>query len=186
MPAGGRFISFGRGDVGEKFLRCCRILDRTFSEMREKFSRIIIDTPASVSYEHILLTGVSDKILYVCEANDDSISSTLATAQGLSKLMDVEAAGVVVSKVMKGVHLSTWVKKASGIAPVLGTIPFDEAVDVAFRENLPVVAAYPKSPASLALKKIARKLAEIKATKKVNVLERLERAIGRVEEFVKK
>ncbi|MFN4133847.1 MAG: MinD/ParA family protein, partial [Candidatus Hadarchaeales archaeon] len=173
MPAGGRFISFGRGNSNEKFLRSCKILDRTFSEMRKKFSRIIIDTPASVSYEHILLTGTSDKILYVCEANDDSISSTLATAQGLSKLMDVEAAGVVISKVMKGISLSTWMRKASKIAPVLGTIPFDEAVDVAFRENLPVVAAYPKSPASLAIKKIARKLTEIKCSKRANALERL-------------
>lgn len=186
MPAGGRFLPLGRLEVAERFMRAAKTLDAAFSKLREKFNRIIIDTPASVSYEHILLTGVSDRIVYVCEANDDSISSTLATAQGLSRLMDIGAAGVVISKVMKGVALSTWVKKAARIAPVLGVVPFDEAVDRAFRDNLPVVAAYPKSPASLAIKGIAKKLLGLPSIPPANISKRLELACDQVEEMAGK
>jgi flagellar biosynthesis protein FlhG len=181
MPAGGRFLVL-RGDVVAKLERVRRIFERMVSELRSEFPLILIDTPASISYEHLILTAVADRILYVCEANDDSITSTLATARGLEGLMGVKAAGVILSKMTKGVRRGEWVKKALEIAPVLGIVPFDEAVDEAFRDNLPVVAAFPDSSASRAMRGIAVKLLKIPVREKAKLSYRLELAVERVAE----
>lgn len=179
MPAGGRFLSL-RGDVASKLERVRRVFERVVEELRTEFPVILIDTPASVSYEHIILTAVADRILYVCEANDDSISSTLATARGLERLMGAKAAGVVLSKLMRGVKRRDWLRKVSEIAPVLGTVPFDESVDEAFRENLPVAAAFPDSEASLAMRKIAVKILRTRIREKAKLSKRLDLAVERV------
>jgi flagellar biosynthesis protein FlhG len=186
IPAGGRFLPIVKsGDVTDRLDRARRIFDRMMSELRDRFGTIIVDTPASVSYEHLILTAIADRILYVCEANDDSINSTLVTARGLESFMNLEAAGVVLSRVMEGVDLKPWVKKANRIAPVLGVVPFDEVVDEAFRDNLPVAAAYPDSKASLAIKEIAKKLLRSKPPARVRLSKRLDFAIGKVIEKMK-
>jgi len=180
IPAGGRFLPQMKSGSASVYLdRTRRIFDKMMSTLREKFGTIIIDTPASVTYEHLILTAVADRVLYVCEANDDSINSTLTTARGLARFMEVEPAGVVLSKVMDGVDIEPWAQNASAIAPLLGIVPFDSAVDDAFRDNLPVVAAYPNSPASLAIKEIAKKLMGLKP-KPAELQKRLDMAIKKV------
>lgn len=181
-PAGGRFLPLKSGDVAARLERARKIFEKMLAEVREKFGTIIVDTPASVSYEHLILTAIADQILYVCEANDDSINSTLSTAKGLTGLMDIEPAGVVLSRVMGGVDVKPWLKKAGEIAPVLGVVPFDEAVDEAFRDNLPVAAAYPDSRASLAIKEIAKKLLKSAPTSRAKLSERLDLAVEKVAE----
>ncbi len=183
MPAGRRFLPIAKsGEIAEKLNRARNVLEEMMTELRGKFQTIIVDTPASVGYEHIILTAIADKILYVCEANDDSINSTLATAKGLEDFMDVEPAGVVLSKVMDGFNTKPWLKKASEIAPVLGVVPFDESVDDAFRDNLPVAAAYPDSKASLAIKEIAKKIMKSTPPAPAKLSKRLDFAVERVVE----
>jgi MinD-like ATPase involved in chromosome partitioning or flagellar assembly len=90
--------------------------------------------------------------------NDDSINSTAATSTGLKNLLAIQALGVVLSRVPKDADVKRWSAKVRRIAPLLGVIPEDPKVGKAFRENLPVAAAYPNSSSSLAMKKIAQKL----------------------------
>lgn len=181
IPAGGRFLPQMKGGSALAYLdQTRRIFNKMMRILREKFDTIIIDTPASVSYEHLILTAIADQIIYVCEANDDSIDSTLTTARGLVSFMEVEAAGVVLSKVMDDVDTAPWVKKANKIAQVLGIVPFDPAVDDAFRDNLPVVAAYPNSPASLSIKEIAKKLLKAEPQRPAELLKRLDIAVRKV------
>lgn len=180
LPAGGRFLPPMKAGSHLAYLDLTRrIFSRMISDLREKFGTIIIDTPASISYEHLILIAVADRILYVCEPNDDSIKATLATAQGLMRLMEIEPAGVVLNRVPASIDVKPWLEKASKIAPVLGTVPDDDSVDDAFRDNLPVVAAYPDCPASLALKEIAKKLLKIKL-KPAELPRRLDLAIKKV------
>jgi flagellar biosynthesis protein FlhG len=186
IPAGGRFLPIPKkGDVVFHFNRAWKIFEKMMSGVRQRFDTVIVDTPASVSYEHLILTAIADRILYVCEANDDSISSTLATAKGLRDLMRLEPAGVVLSRVMKDIDVKPWVKKVSAIAPLLGVIPFDETVDDAFRDNLPVPAAYPESHASLAIKEIAKKLLKSPFPARIQFRRRLDFAIEKVAEKMK-
>jgi len=180
LPAGGRFLPPMKGGSSLAYLDLTkRVFDRMMSSLRKQFDTIIIDTPASVAYEHLILTAVADRVLHVCEANDDSIDATFATAQGLARFIEVETVGVVLNKVPDDVDANKWIDEASRIGPVLGVVPYDESVDMAFRENLPVVAAYPECRASLAFKKIAEKLLRVKA-KPAELPKRLDLAIAKV------
>jgi len=178
LPAGaGGFLPQLKGSPLAYFNNLKLVFDKMMSAMRKKFDVILIDTPASASLEHLILTAAADQILYICEANDDSINSTLATARGLESFMEIKPAGVVLSKVQYNVDLKKWEGKASKIAPVLGVVPADELVDDAFRDNLPVVAAYPESPASLAIKEVAQKLAKTKMAAGGEFQHRLDKAL---------
>jgi len=185
VPAGGRFLSPMKSESALAYLEYSRrVFNKMITVLRERYDTIIVDTPASVTYEHLILTAIADKILYVCEANDDSINATLATARGLEMFMNIEPAGVVLSKVPYNLDTRKWNTKAGKIARVLGVVPSDELVDDAFRDNLPVAAAYPNSPASMAIKNIAKKLTRFKTPAESEFPRRLEMAVKRVAEKV--
>jgi MinD-like ATPase involved in chromosome partitioning or flagellar assembly len=177
VPAGASFLPpIGEG---EGLLRGAEKLEGMLKETCKKFSYVVIDTPASVSYEHILLTAAGDGIIYVCEANDDSILAARATAGGMRKLLDVPPTGVVLSRIPPRVKPEPWIRKAGEIAPVLGVVPFDPQLDEAFRRNLPVDAFALDSRANLAFAEIAGKLSGMKGGK-VAVRERIDRALDRI------
>jgi len=178
MPAGKSFLPPAETKI-ERIKLAGKILDEMFDEASKKFDHIIIDTPPSVSYEHLLLTAAGEKIVYACEANDDSITATKLVAEDLSRIFELSPAGVVLSKIIDHGEMESWKKKAEEIAPILGIIPFDEKADEAFSKNLPVVAAYPKSEASLALKEIADKLSSEKGTR-ISIEDRLDNLITRL------
>jgi MinD-like ATPase involved in chromosome partitioning or flagellar assembly len=185
VPAGGRFLAPMKGESALAYLEYARrVFNKMITALRDRYDTIIVDTPASVTYEHLILTAIADRILYVCEANDDSINSTLATARGLERFMEIKPAGVVLSKVQYNVDMKKWKGKAGKIAPVLGVVPADDLVDDAFRDNLPVAAAYPTSPASVAIKEISKKLAKLKTPSESEFPKRLDMAVKKVAEKV--
>ena len=120
-----------------------------------------------MSFEHLILTAIADGIVYVVMPNIDSIASTYQTARGLEDFMGAKAIGVVINQMPSDADVAGWITQASKIAPVLGTIPQDPAVDRAFRKDLPIVAADPSSAASQAMEKITEEIfaKEIKPTK---------------------
>ncbi len=176
LPAGGRFLPAMRGNPLEFISETKRKFDAIVSKLRRMFSYIIVDTPASMSFEHLILTSIADRVLYVCEPNDDSIEATRVTAVELKKFMNVESLGVVLNRVPPRVDERVWIKKASRIDRVLGVIHEDESVGEAFRQNLPVVAVAPDSPASRALGEIARKVLEVEI-KPTKVSSKIDRAL---------
>ncbi|MEM2619240.1 MAG: cellulose synthase operon protein YhjQ/BcsQ [Candidatus Hadarchaeales archaeon] len=179
MPAGSTSLSAeGRlREWGEKF-------DGVLWSCVKKFDEIIIDTPASVSPFHLLLTAAGDRILYVCEPNDDSILATQRTCEGMKRLLDIPPGGVILNRVPSGVRAEIWKRKAEQIAPVLGVIPFDEQLDEAFRQNLPVDASYPDSRANLEIHRIAERLAKEKGKSRPSVGRRLSAAIEQIVRLV--
>jgi MinD-like ATPase involved in chromosome partitioning or flagellar assembly len=176
LPAGGRFLPAMRGNPLEFISETKRKFDSIVTKLRKMFSYIIVDTPASMSFEHLILTSIADRVLYVCEPNDDSIEATRVTAVELKKFMDVESLGVVLNRVPLRVDERVWIKKASRIDRVLGVVPEDESVGEAFRENLPVVAVAPDSPASRALREITRRVLEVEI-KPTTVSSKIDRAL---------
>jgi flagellar biosynthesis protein FlhG len=183
LPAGGRFLPPLEGNPLEYFELTRRTFNQMIQGLRKKFETIVVDTPASMSFEHLILTAVADALIYVCEPSDDSVNSTTATAVGLKQFMDVSTLGTVLNRIRRKGDEQRWVKKLERIGRVLGVIPEDELVTEAFTENFPVVAAYPESKASLAMKKIAERLLKIKV-KPMPLDEKLERAMEKTVEKI--
>lgn len=185
LPAGGRFLPAMRGNPLDFINQTKRRFDGMLASLRKRFPLIIVDTPASMSFEHLILTAIADGIVYVCEPNDDSIEATKLTADGLKEFMDVRPLGVVINRMPGHVDEKIWTKKAGKITRVLGVVPDDDAVGEAFRENLPIVAVAPDCQASRAMEDITRKLIETKV-KPTKLPEKLERALRETAREVKK
>ncbi len=158
LPAGGRFLPPMSGNPVEFIEKTKKRFDRMVGRLRKHFSYIVVDTPASMSFEHLILTAIADGIVYVVTPNVDSIASTYQTAKGLEDFMGAKAIGVVINQVPQDADVAGWIAQASKIAPVLGTVPQDPAVDKAFRNDLPVVAADPSSAASQAMERITQEI----------------------------
>lgn len=184
LPAGGRFMPPMRGSPLVYLDITKKIFSKMINGLRGKFKYIIIDTPASVSLEHLILVASTDAVVYVCEPNDDSINSTLMTTEELKDFMEVRTLGVVLSRVSEDTDMARWTEKVKKIAPLLAVIPEDPNVSKAFRENLPVVAAYPNSPASLAMKEIARKVLATRVAR-TEMGQKIDRGFTKVMERVK-
>lgn len=158
LPAGGRFLPPGSRDMVKFVEQTVRRFDRMLPKLRKKFSYIIVDTPASVGFEHLILTAIADGLLYVVNPDVDSILSTSQTAAGLKQLIGIEGTGVVVNRAPRGSTIADWNDQAGRIAPVIGLVEDDELVDDSFRRDLPIVAIYPDAPASISLNRIAREI----------------------------
>ena len=167
LPAGGRFLPPGSRDMVGFVEHTVSRFERMLVRLRKNFSYIIVDTPASVSFEHLILTAIADAILFVVTPDVDSVFSTSQTAAGLKQLMGIEGIGVVINRVPRGKIMDDWIEHASKISPVIGMIEDDEMVEDAFRRDLPVIAAYPETVASLSMKKLAQEILkkDIKQTK---------------------
>lgn len=162
LPAGGRFLPPGSRDMVTFVEHTVRRFERMLTRLRKRFSYIMVDTPASVGFEHLILTAIADGLLFVVNPDIDSILSGAQTAAGLKQLMGIEGIGVVVNRAPRGTTIDDWVDQAGKIAPVIGVIEDDELVEDAFRRDLPVVALYPESPSSLAMKGIASEILKMK------------------------
>jgi MinD-like ATPase involved in chromosome partitioning or flagellar assembly len=167
LPAGGRFLPPGSRDMVGFVQTTIRRFERMLSVLRKKFPYIIVDTPASVGFEHLILTAIADGLLYVVNPDVDSILSAKQTALGLKQLLGLDGIGVVLNRVPRNARVEEWTIQAEEIARVLGVVEDDELVEDAFRRDLPVVALYPEAPASLALRSVASELMrlDIPATK---------------------
>lgn len=184
LPAGGRFLPSMRGNPIEFIDQTKRKFDRLMKKLRSRFQYIYVDTPASMSFEHLILTAIADSLVYICEPNDDSIDSTKMTAEGIREFMEVEPIGIVLNRFDPHLKKEKWIRKAGEIAPVLGVVPDDPTVVESFAENLPVVAAHPDSPASKAVREITVKVLRAKV-RGTGVSERFDRAIQRTAEKIR-
>jgi MinD-like ATPase involved in chromosome partitioning or flagellar assembly len=162
LPAGARFLPPGARDIVKFVADTVERFEPVMKRLRDYFSYIIIDTPPSVTFEHFILTSVADALFFVVTPDVGSIFSSKQTAIGLEEMMGIKPLGVIMNKVPIGLpNLRGWTDYASEVAPLIGTIEYDDLLDEAFKRNLPVVAAYPRATSSLAMKKIARKLLKL-------------------------
>jgi MinD-like ATPase involved in chromosome partitioning or flagellar assembly len=162
LPAGSRFLPMGSRDIIKYVMETVQKFDAVMQKLRGYFTYIIVDTPASITFEHFILTAIADGLIFVVTPDVGSVFSSRQTVEGLKEMMGVPTVGTVINKVPRGMKaMENWIDYTSSIAPVIGTVEYDELVDDAFRRNLPVVAAYPRAASSLSLKNIAEKVMEL-------------------------
>lgn len=178
LPTGAFLQRPAKTSPYEHLKRASRDFGRTLADIKKRYKHIIIDLPKSVNYEHLILTAASDKLVYACEVNNGSVSATAKTCKSLRLLTGVAPAGIVFCRVPPGANVNIWAEKASKIAPVLGIVPVDSSIEKSSNRRLPVVAAYPESPASLEIKAIAQKLWGVKEVAGAEVWTRVHRAVN--------
>lgn len=155
------------------------MFDEIVSELRRSFAFLLVDTPATISFEHIILTGIGDGAIYVVEPSHESLEVALYASKDLKRLMRVRPVGVVLNMLPTRENRREWVKLAKKIAPVLGIIPQDDRLKSAFMRDIPVVAGHPESPSSLAMRGIAESLLKLKL-KPIGLTARFERTISKL------
>jgi flagellar biosynthesis protein FlhG len=176
LPAGARFLPPDVRNVVKYVSDTVERFEPVMKRLREYFSYIIIDTPPSVTFEHFILTAVADTMIFVVTPEVASIFSSKQTAIGLDDMLGIRPIGTVLNKVPIGLpNLKGWMDYASEVAPLLGMIEYDELLDDAFKRNLPVTAAYPRAPSSVAMRKIAKKLLKLDIPE-TDVLSKFKRA----------
>ncbi len=141
-------------------------LIRAFSELTHPVDTLIIDTAAGISDMVISFSKAAREVIIVVCDEPASITDAYATIKVLSKEHGVERFHVLSNKAQSVVHGRELFNKLSSVCerflniPVhyLGTVPDDEHVLTSARQQRPVVEAFPRSKAAVALKSIARKL----------------------------
>lgn len=179
LPAsreGGEFLPEVVGRHHDYLMGLAQRFDEMVGRLRRRFEWIVVDTPASFSAEHLVLTGVADAVVYVVTPDRDSIEATRRTAEGLRRYLGLRALGVVVNRLPAGEDPGPWVEGARGIGEVLGVVPEDPRVEEAFRRDLPVVVVDPDCPASAAFREIAGRILRARVPPS-GLREKVERAV---------
>jgi MinD-like ATPase involved in chromosome partitioning or flagellar assembly len=169
------------GSPFSSLIRTARQFDGVVKKLRKISPLIIVDTPATPGYEHMILAGAADGVLYVVEPSSESVDITERTMADLEEHMGIPTLGLVLNRLPPEEDQRKWVEKIKAIGPLLGVVPEDKKVQETFIEDYPVVAAFPRCPASLAMREIALKLIKIKV-KPTELAPKLERTLKRMAE----
>ena len=162
-PAGSNFIPSGLSLESYRRVDSER-LESVVRSVAEKYDFILLDAPAGIEKNVMAALAAADEILLLTVADSPSIADVLKiklTAQRLGS----NPIGVVLnlSTGEKGEIGSDDIMKMLEL-PVYGVIPFDPEVRRSFMQEKvqPVILRKPNSPASIAIRKIAAKIAGVK------------------------
>jgi septum site-determining protein MinD len=134
---------------------------------KSEFDYVILDVPAGLSKFSVIPMNFSDEVLIVVNPEPASISDA-QKVKAVSALAGLEIAGIIVNKYKKSIYEDVGVKLG---LPVIGVIPYDEAVVKARDAKKPLIVLQPKSASAKALMKIAKKICGIPPKK--GILSRL-------------
>lgn len=140
-------------------------LIRAFSELQGDFDVLIIDTAAGIGDTVVSFARASQDVLLVVCDEPTSITDAYALMKVLSRDQNVFKFKVVANMVRnlrEGQVLFNKLTKVTDrfldvALELAAIIPFDENIRLAVRKQKALVVAYPKSPASLAIKALAKK-----------------------------
>ena len=142
-------------------------LIRAFSEMRTQFDVLIVDTAAGISDMVLSFTrAAQDVMLVVCD-EPTSITDCYALMKLLSRDHGVFKFKVVANMVRSPKEGQQLFGKLSKVTDrfldvaldLVAVIPFDENIRKSVRKQQAIVEAFPDSPASVAFKGLASKIA---------------------------
>ncbi len=141
-------------------------LVRAFSSLSEQVDYLIVDTAAGIADNVISFTLASQDVLMVVCDEPTSITDAYALIKVLSQEHNIYNFKVLANMVrspQEGRHLFSKLTAVSdrfldvGLE-YLGSVPFDENVRNAIRKQKPFVQTYPRSPAAVAIKQLAKKV----------------------------
>ncbi len=128
--------------------------------LRENFEYVLLDVGAGVSHETVLPLGLADSVLLVSTPEPASVHDSKKTLE-LTDRAGGRVGGLVITRTLPSGDVS-YEKIASGLdIPLLGTIPEDPTVRESVYAGTPLVVHKPQSPAAVAYRKLAAKLAGI-------------------------
>lgn len=160
-PGGVKFIPSGLSLEGYRRVDSERLQGIVHS-LAKQYDYILLDAPAGIEKNVISSIAASDEILLVTMPNTLSIADA-AKIKILAERLNVNPLGIVVNFVMKekGELRDYEVSKLLDGLPIYGMIPFDAEMRRSFMQKkpLPVILRKPSSKASVAIQKIASRLA---------------------------
>jgi len=138
-------------------------LIRAFSELRTSFDVLLVDTAAGISDMVLSFSRASQDVLVVVCDEPSSITDAYALMKILSREHAVQRFKIVANMVRslrEGQELFAKLSRVTDrfldvTLELVATIPFDENVRKAARKQKAFVDAFPKTPASLAVKTLA-------------------------------
>ncbi len=138
-------------------------LIRAFSELKTPFDVMLVDTAAGISDMVLSFSRASQDVLVVVCDEPSSITDAYALMKILSREHAVQKFKIVANMVRslrEGQELFAKLSRVTDrfldvTLELVATIPFDENVRKAARKQKAFVDAFPKTPASLAVKTLA-------------------------------
>ncbi len=158
---------------------------RAFSELSLPIDTLVVDTAAGISDSVISFTKASHEVIVVVCNEPTSLTDAYALIKVLSEDHGVQRFNILANMVRGPTEASNLFTKLSRVTDhyldvmldFVGAIPYDEYLVKAVKKQRAVTQAYPQCPASLAFRKLA---------KKVNSWPLPEYASGHLEFFVER
>ncbi|NNE63561.1 MAG: MinD/ParA family protein [Gammaproteobacteria bacterium] len=146
---------------------------RSFSELTVPVDTLVIDTAAGLSDSVISYTRASREVIIVVCDEPASITDAYAMIKVLNRDYGMHRFHVLANQahdVQQGRQLYTKLARVSEkyldvALNFLGTIPYDDYLKKSVQKQKSVVEAFPRSPASMAFRQIARKAQQWPAPK---------------------
>jgi flagellar biosynthesis protein FlhG len=140
-------------------------LVQAFSTLNTRVDVMIVDTAAGISHSVVQFTQAAQHVLLVVCDEPASMTDAYALIKVLSRQQEVNRFRVLANMVRapgEGEHLFEKLQRVTGkfldvTLEYTGEIPEDPYLRRAIREQRPVLAAFPASPAARAFKKLALK-----------------------------
>jgi flagellar biosynthesis protein FlhG len=139
---------------------------QAFSDIGKELDFLIVDTAAGITDMVVSFTQASQDILAVVCDEPTSITDAYALMKVLNREHKVTRFNIVANMVRTSQEGRELFSKLSGVCNrfldvtlnYMGSIPFDENARKAIKRQKVLVEAYPRSPASIALKSLAKKI----------------------------
>ena len=139
---------------------------RSFSELTQPVDTLIIDTAAGISDSVVSYTRAAREVIIVVCDEPASITDAYAMIKVLNRDYDLHRFHVLSNQsnsIQQGRELHMKLAMVSerylDIAlNYLGTIPYDESLKTAVQKQKCVIETFPRSPASMAFRQIAKKM----------------------------
>lgn len=141
-------------------------LIRAFSQIGQKIDYLIIDTAAGISDTVISFTQASQDILFVVCDEPTSITDAYALMKVLNKEYRLDRFRVLANQVRSPAEGREVFQRLARVAErfldvtldYVGNVPFDEHLRKAIKKQRAVLEVFPRSPAAMALRQLAKKV----------------------------
>jgi len=139
---------------------------QAFSEIGHDLDYLIVDTAAGITDMVISFVRASQEVITVVCDEPTSITDAYALMKVMNRDYQQTRFHVLANMVRSPQEGRELFAKLSGVCnrfldvtlDYLGSIPFDENARNAIRKQKPLVSAFPRSPASVAVKSLAKKI----------------------------
>lgn len=141
-------------------------LIQAFSQIGQKIDYLIIDTAAGISDTVISFTQASQDILFVVCDEPTSITDAYALMKVLNKDYRLDRFRVLANQVRSPAEGREVFQRLARVCErfldvtldYVGSVPFDEHLRKAIKKQRAVMELFPRAPASMALRQLAKKV----------------------------